>query len=489
MKLGQLLKNIEIIRSDIDLDTEVTQVSVDTRKGIKDGLYAALPSLSDPNRHGMDYAEKAAEGGAKAVLTDRDGDSAGLPKILVKDARFAYAFAASAQENNPGDELTMVGVTGTKGKTSTTHFIYSALLHCGIKAGLIGTNEIIYGDKRLQANSTTPEAGELYRVLRLMADDGVTHVVMEVSSHALDVGRVAPLHFAAGAFLNLSQDHLDYFGDMQSLLMAKARLGEITDQMSVNMDDPTSGVVAEKAAGKVWRFSTENEDADLLAKNIQLKPNGVVFDALTTGTMRRIRMSTPGRFTVYNGLAACSILLSLGLDMDRIAEGLSDAPGVSGRAQVVDVGESFTVMVDYSHSPESLKEILEAVRPFTKGRIITVFGCGGNRDSKKRPIMGAIAAEKSDVVIITSDNPRFEEPEEIIRQIRSGITGKHIPVYTEADRPTAVRMAIREAKEGDLVLIAGKGHEDYQEVRGVKHHMDDRELAAEAVEEVRGMKR
>jgi len=489
MKLRQLLKNVDIQRSEIDLDTEVTQVSIDTRKGIMNGLYAALPSLSDPSRHGMDYAAKAAEGGAVAILTDRDGDSAGLPKILVKDARFAYAFAASAQENHPGNELTMIGVTGTKGKTSTTHFIYSTLLHCGIKAGLIGTNEILYGDTRLQANSTTPEAGELYHVLRMMADDGVTHVVMEVSSHALDVGRVAPLRFAAGAFLNLSQDHLDYFGDMQSLLLAKAKLGEITGQLSVNADDPASRLVMEKATGKVWRFSTEDESADLVAKNVQLKPNGAIFDALTTGTMRRIRMSTPGRFTVYNGLAACSVLLSLGLDMDRIADGLSAAPGVSGRAQVVDIGEDFTVMVDYSHSPESLKEILEAVRPFTQGRIITVFGCGGNRDNKKRPIMGAIAAEKSNFVIITSDNPRFEEPDEIIRQIKAGITEKHIPVLTEADRPTAIKMAIREAKEGDLVLIAGKGHEDYQEVRGVKHHMDDRELAVEAAEELRREKK
>ncbi|MBR4865402.1 MAG: UDP-N-acetylmuramoyl-L-alanyl-D-glutamate--2,6-diaminopimelate ligase [Clostridia bacterium] len=486
MKLSKLLEKVEIIRSDIDLETEVIGVTLDTRKGCEGALYGAIPSLSDPNRHGKDYIPAAIAGGAKAVLLDVECDTQGLPGIYVKDARRAVAFAASAMYGNPADSLTMIGITGTKGKTSTTHYVYSVLTQMGIPSGLIGTNEILYPDHRIPSRSTTPEAPELYKHLREMVDYGVTHVVMEVSSHALDVGRVDPIRFKAGAFLNLSQDHLDYFGTMENLAAAKARFSALSDVFAVNGDDKWASFMTEKASGKVVAFSMEDDMADLVAKNVRLKADSVSFDALTTGSMRRIRIATPGRFTVYNGLCAVSVLLAAGLDLDEIANSLSCAAGVRGRAEVVDLREEYTVMVDYAHSPESMKEILKAVRSYTEGKIITVFGCGGNRDRAKRPIMGSIAYEQSDMVVITSDNPRFEKPEDILDEIFAGIPAKpKKTVLREVDRAKAVYLALQAARKGDLVLIAGKGHEDYQEIEGVKYPMDDRDLACVAAAKIK----
>ena len=481
MKLSKLLENVEILFSEISLGEEVTGITLDTRKGCEGALYAALPSLSDPNRHGLQYVAAAKAGGAKAVLLDRDADTLGLPKILVKDVRFAEARAASNFYGSPASRMKMIGVTGTKGKTSTTHFIRAALEHAGIPTGLIGTNGVFWMGKSLETGSTTPEATALYRALDLMAKDGVRVCVMEVSSHALDVGRVAPIRFAAGAFLNLSQDHLDYFKTMENLAAAKEKLAGLSDVFYYNADDPEADRMKKAAGERGKSFSLEKLDADLVAREIKLLSGGVVFDALSDNGMRRIRISTPGRFTVQNGLAAIGCLQAVGLDMDQIAEGLAAAGGVRGRAEVVETGRPFSAMVDYAHTPESLKEILEAVRPFTEGRILLVFGCGGNRDRLKRPIMGGIASEGADLVYLTSDNPRFEEPEAILDEIEAGVDRKKARVFREADRRKAVAMAVSEAKEGDLVLVAGKGHEDYQEIRGTKHHMDDRELILDAL--------
>lgn len=485
MKLRDLLKDTEILKSGIDLETDVTGITLDTRKGCEGALYAALPSLSDPNRHGKDYIEKARDGGAKCVLLDVECDTKGLPAILVRDARRAEAFAASSFYGDPAGRMKMIGVTGTKGKTSTTHFIKAVLDHAGIKAGLIGTNEMTYGDKHIPTVSTTPEATVLYRTLAEMADAGCEVCVMEVSSHALDVGRVAPIRFASAAFLNLSQDHLDYFGSMENLALAKEKLAGLSDVFYVNADDPSAARMKSAAGEKARTFAIEKSDASIVAMETKLTPSGVIFDALTDYGMRRVRIGTPGRFTVYNGMAAIGCLIGIGLTMDQIADGLSAAPGVKGRAEVVETGLDFTCMVDYAHSPESLKEILAAVRPHTEGRILLVFGCGGNRDKLKRPIMGGIASENAEVTVVTSDNPRFEEPETIIDEILAGTGAGQGKILRECDRGEAVYLAMKEAKKGDLVLIAGKGHEDYQEIKGVKYHMDDRELILAAAERLK----
>ena len=485
MKLAALLENVEVLSSEISLEEEITGITLDTRKGCDGALYAALPSLSDPSRHGLDYVAAAKAGGAKAVLLDRDADTAGLPKILVRDVRFAEAQAASNFYGSPASKMKMIGVTGTKGKTSTTHFIRACLENAGVKTGLIGTNGIFWMGRTMETGSTTPEATVLYHALSEMAKDGVEVCVMEVSSHALDVGRVAPIRFTAGAFLNLSQDHLDYFQTMENLALAKVKLADLSDVFYYNADDAEAERMKNAAGERGRSFSIDNLGADLVARETRLLSSGVVFDALSDSGMRRIRISTPGRFTVYNGLAAIGCLLAASLDMDQIADGLASAKGVRGRAEVVDTGLPFTSMVDYAHTPESLKEILEAVRPFTEGRILLVFGCGGNRDRLKRPVMGGIASEGADLVYLTSDNPRFEEPEAILDEIEAGVDRKKTHIYRDADREKAIAMAMSEAKEGDLVLVAGKGHEDYQEVRGVKHHMDDRELILRAAESLR----
>ena len=485
MKLRDLLKDSEIIKSEIDLETEVTGITLDTRKGCEGALYAALPSLSDPTRHGKDYIRMAREGGARCVLLDVTCDTCGLPAIYVKDARRAEAFAASSFYGDPAKKMKMIGVTGTKGKTSTTHFIKAVLDHAGIKAGLIGTNEMTYGDVHVPTVSTTPEATVLYKMLAEMAENGCEAVVMEVSSHALDVGRVAPIRFASAAFLNLSQDHLDYFQSMENLARAKEKLGEISDVIYINADDKAAERMKAAAGDRARTFAIDHANASIVAMETKLAPNGVVFDALTDYGMRRVRIGTPGRFTVYNGLAAIGCLLGVGLTLDQIAEGLSAAPGVRGRAEVVETGSNYTVMIDYAHSPDSIREILAAVRPHTEGRIILVFGCGGNRDKLKRPVMGEIAAQNADVVVVTSDNPRFEEPDTIIDEIIAGTKEGKARVLRESDRAEAVYLAMKEARKNDLVLIAGKGHEDYQEIKGVKHHMDDRELIQEAAERLK----
>lgn len=475
MKLREILRGIDITAVNADLNAEITGITIDSRKIKSGNLFAALPGLSKKESHGRIFTGAAAEAGATVVLTDTATDD--LPYIIVKDPAKALAFASSNFYGNPAADMKIIGVTGTKGKTSTTHYIKSVLDRTeGVKAGLIGTNEISYGDVIYDADNTTPEATKLYSIFRDMKDSGITHVVMEVSSHSLAAGRVDPITFEVGAFLNLSQDHLDFHETMEAYAETKALLMPKCRRIAINSDDAEAGRMKAAAIGNIMTFAVKDELASLVAKNITLNMSSVRFDALTTGKMRRIVINTPGYFSVYNGLAAAAVLLALGMDLEDIAEKLSMAESVRGRAEVIPVNRDFTVMIDYAHSPESLKEILETVRPFTMGRIILVFGCGGNRDNLKRPIMGEIATELSDFTIITSDNPRFEVPGDIIKMIEKGAEKGAGSFVSIEDRKEAIKEAICMANKDDIVLIAGKGHETYQDVRGVKHHFDDREI-------------
>ena len=344
--------------------------------------------------------------------------------------------------------------------------------------GLIGTNQNMVGEEVLPAHRTTPESYEVQQLLREMADAGCTHVVMEASSHALVLHRLDGLRFRAGIFTNLTQDHLDFHGTMEAYRDAKGLLFRQSDTAVLNLDDEAGRYFARTVAVPRLTYSERRDEADLTAKNLRLFPDRVEFEAVAAGAISRVRLPIPGGFTVYNALGVLTCGLALGLPLVDCADALAKAPGVKGRIEVVPVPADFAVIIDYAHTPDALENILTTVRDFTAGRVICLFGCGGDRDRTKRPQMGAIAGSLADVAVVTSDNPRTEEPEAIIRDILPGLEGTAAQVVVEPDRRAAIRRALSLAKPGDTVVLAGKGHETYQEVGTQVLHLDEREEVA-----------
>ena len=477
MKLKDVLFGIGAALAGVDAETEIAAVTHDSRKAGPGTLFCALPG-ADSGVHGIRYAAAALERGAAAVMCDVDAPE-GAPSVRVANAEEAYALAAANLDGRPARRLKLVGVTGTNGKTTTTHLIAKILSEAGHKCGLIGTNEILIGEESEPSANTTPEGPELHRYFRRMADAGCEYCVMEVSSHSLALGRVAGLRFAVAAFTNLTQDHLNFHGTMENYADAKARLFRVAAVSVINLDDPWAGKMLNAAAGEKLTYSVKKNEADLVAKYIRLFPDSVEFEALAGNEIQRMKLGIPGMFSVENALAAVGVCRKLGLELGQIAAGLAAARGVCGRAEIVPVERDFTVMIDYAHTPDSLENILKTVRPGTAGRIITVFGCGGDRDRTKRPIMGGIAEDLSDLCVVTSDNPRTEDPEAILADIVAGMKKKNRTVI--ADRREAIRHALSCARAGDLVLIAGKGHELYQEINGVKRPFDEREVIRECL--------
>ncbi|MBR4941313.1 MAG: UDP-N-acetylmuramoyl-L-alanyl-D-glutamate--2,6-diaminopimelate ligase [Clostridia bacterium] len=472
MKLRDVLYGLKAVCTGIDEDVEITGITHDSRKVTNGMLFAALPG-ADSGIHGMTYLEKAMEKGAAAVLCDVDAPE-GTPCIRVASAESAYSLAAANLEGRPAEKLKLVGVTGTNGKTTTTHLITEILSRIGKKCGLIGTNEILIDGASESSPNTTPEGPELHRYFRRMVEAGCEYCVMEVSSHSLALGRVAGLRFAVGAFTNLTQDHLNFHGTMDNYAAAKAELFKISDSSVINLDDEAAGIMYAAAEGRKLTYSTKKNSAGLVAKYIRLFPESVEFEALCDQGIKRMKLGIPGMFSVENALTSVGVCLELGMSLSEIAEGLAEAHGVCGRAEIVPVGRDYTVMIDYAHTPDSLENILKTVRASTKGRVITVFGCGGDRDRTKRPIMGGIAEDLSDICVVTSDNPRTEVPEKIVEDIVAGMKKDNREVIV--DRKFAIARALEIAAADDLVLIAGKGHELYQEINGVKHHFDEREV-------------
>ncbi|HHX71525.1 MAG TPA: UDP-N-acetylmuramoyl-L-alanyl-D-glutamate--2,6-diaminopimelate ligase, partial [Clostridiales bacterium] len=370
--------------------------------------------------------------------------------------------------------LSLIGVTGTNGKTTTTHLIRSVLERCGMPCGLIGTNLICYGNTVLESKSTTPDAIVFQSLLADMVKAGCEYVAMEVSSHALALGRVHGMRFAAAAFTNLTQDHLDFHKTMEAYAETKASLFAMSDVAVINVDDEAAPLMLRAASGRKITYSTKKNEATLIAKSIRLLPDAVEFVALDESGLERMRLGIPGEFSVYNALTVIGICRGLGLSLSDISAALVESKGIAGRAEIVAVDRDYTVMIDYAHTPDALENILRMVRGVAKGRVITVFGCGGDRDKAKRPLMGKIAETLSDVCIVTSDNPRREEPMAIINDILSGMAGKnHIAME---NRREAIAAALDMANPGDFILLAGKGHETYQEINGQKHHLDEREV-------------
>ncbi len=476
MKLRELLNGVDVIALSCDPEAEISSVCHDSRKAVNGALFVAIKGFESD---GHDFMKAAYENGACVILSEKKPDF-DVPHILVGNSRKALALLSANFYRRPSDSLRLIGITGTNGKTTTSYLIKTILEKTtGKKAGLIGTNQNMIGQRVLPTERTTPESLDLQKLLSDMRDEGCEFAVMEVSSHSLVLDRVAGLSFEAGVFTNLTQDHLDFHGTMDDYKNAKARLFEMSKIGIINMDDKAGQSYLKTAPCKTFSYSAKKNEADLVAKNIDLRPDSVRFEAVIEGYIARMILNIPGMFSVYNALAAIGCLLNLGIELSDIAASIREVPGVVGRAEVVKTGTDYTVMIDYAHTPDGVENILKAARGFTKGRVVALFGCGGDRDRTKRPKMGAIAAKLADFVIVTSDNPRTEKPGGIIEEILKGMEGVSCPYVVIEDRREAIAYALGHAKPLDTILLLGKGHETYQEINHVKHHLDEREVIAQ----------
>ncbi len=472
MKLSQLLGELPYGVHDVEI-TDVTNNSRKVEKGM------AFVCIKGTNIDGHKYAEDAANKGAAAVIAEHNVGV--CSQVIVPDTHIAYAKMCSALQGNPKDKLKLIGVTGTNGKTTTTFLIKSILEGFGKKVGLIGTIHNMIGDRIVPTENTTPDAYELHRVFREMVDEGCEYAVMEVSSHALDQGRVAGLHFAAGVFTNLTQDHLDYHFTMENYVAAKKKLFSMTDIAVVNSDDKWAQFLCDGIPCAVSTYAVEDSAAEYKADELSYRADGVSFKLTNGDRIENVSVKTPGRFSVYNALAAVGCVSSLGFDLKATVEQLSLASGVKGRAEVVDTGRNFTVIIDYAHTPDGLENVLNTFNEIKTDRLVVLFGCGGDRDATKRPKMGKIAAELADFCIVTSDNPRTEKPSAIIDDILVGMQGTTTPYTVIENREQAIHWAIKNAQKGDIIVLAGKGHETYQIIMKEKNHFDEREVVADAL--------
>ena len=478
MKLSEILKGLEYELLQGSIDTDITKIEYDSRKAEKGSLFVCVTGLKTD---GHIYAHKAVESGAVALICERniEGIDKSVTIIKVKDSRVTISAIADNFYDHPATKMTMIGVTGTNGKTTTTYLIKSVLDHIGQKVGVIGTIENRIGDVEIHTERTTPEALELCELFDEMAKAGVSHTVMEVSSHSLALHRVDFCKFKIGIFTNLTQDHLDYHKTMENYMKAKGKLFEMSENAVINADDHAGAYMLSRAKGRVLTFGIDN-DADLKASDMHITANGVKYVLTYEGNKYNVDINIPGKFSIYNSLGSIGACLILGIPMETILAGLKENYGVPGRFQTIKSHKGFNAIVDYAHTPDGLENILNTAREFVKGRIITVFGCGGDRDRTKRPIMGEIGGRLSDICVITSDNPRTEEPGLIIKDIEEGIKDTGCPYECITDRKEAILHAIAIAKEGDVVVIAGKGHEDYQIFKDKTIHFDDAEVVREA---------
>ena len=484
MKLKELLRNVPVLQTNVDPEAEIENVVYDTRKEITPGsLFIAIRGFSfDGNR----YIPTALEKGAVAVVTAHKPEDTQVPYILVSSDRLALALIGTNFFGNPAASMKMIGVTGTNGKTSTTLLLKQVLEKTlGAKVGLIGTTENRIGSVAIPTERTTPESFELHALFAKMRDAGCQFAVMEVSSHAIALERVAGIRFAVGAFTNLTEDHLDFHKTMEHYCDTKALLFKNCDKAVLNRDDEWFDRIAGQADCPVLSVSAR-QDAGLRAENIDLRSDGISFRAVFGAESAEVALPIPGKFTVYNALSVLGIALQLGISLADAAAALKDVEGVKGRVEVVPTpGKPYTVLIDYAHTPDGLENVLSSVRGFCKGRLISVFGCGGDRDPIKRPIMGRIGVTLSDIAVITSDNPRTEVPGAIIADILKGVTPELGTYTVMEDRKKAIRYAMDIAEKNDIIVLAGKGHETYQEICGVKHHMDEREIVADYLKEER----
>lgn len=451
---------------------EITAVDYDSRKVGRGSLFCCLIG---EKTDGHNFASMAVEKGASALICQRPLPL-NVPQLIVPDGREAMARAAACFYGHPERELTMLAVTGTNGKTSVTYMVKSVAETAGKKVGLIGTIQNLIGEEKVYTERTTPESVDLFALLRRMADKGVELVVMEVSSHALAQQRVAGIPFKAGLFTNLTQDHLDYHKTFENYRAAKKKLFAQCGIAILNGDDETAAYMKEGLSIPVWTMGIHHP-GEFYARGIEITTQGASFHLFTPQGNGRISLHISGLFSVYNAMGTAALCTAAGIPFSCIVKGLEGLRGVAGRLECVDTGDRpFSVYVDYAHTPDALQNVLETARGFTRRRLISVFGCGGDRDHGKRPIMGEIGGRYSDHVILTSDNPRTEDPMDILKAVEEGVKRTATPYIVTENRREAIREALEEAGDGDVIVIAGKGHESYQEINGVRHHFDDKEI-------------
>ena len=472
MKLSQLL--LDVNTTSVVEDIEISGVTSDTRQLRFGDLFVALRGGAFD---GHKFAEVAMKAGALAVVCEQDLGLA--QQVIVPDTHIAYATICANLMDNPQRKLVMVGVTGTNGKTTTTHIIKHILTRCGHKTGLIGTNNIQIGDLTIPAKYTTPDPMTLFATLRRMVDLGCTHAVMEVSSHGLDQNRVSGIRFTVGGFTNLTQDHLDYHGDMGSYFAAKKKLFDASDRAVVNYDDPYGRQLIEELGDRAVSFSTRDDAATYTARGITVKASGSAFAFVGEGLIARVQIPMPGEFSVANAMTAISCCMVLGVPLEQAAEAAGNCPGVSGRCELLYAGEDFTVIRDYAHTPDGLEKILSAIRSFAPGRIVTLFGCAGNRDRTKRPMMAEAVAKHTDFAILTSDNPRHEDPQQIVDDALPGLLAQEAKYKVIIDRYEAIKWALDNLEKDDILLLAGKGHEDYQVLDFGTIYFDEKAIVEE----------
>ena len=482
MKLRELLKDIPVLECTADLETEITSICYDSRKAEPGCLFVAVTGFAaDGNR----FIPMALEKGAAAVVTAKKPEQ-DIPYILVESDRLALAMLGCNFYGHPAKSMTMIGVTGTNGKTSSTLLLKQVLEKTlGARVGLIGTMANMIGEKTIPTERTTPESLDLQALFARMRDGGCTHVIMEVSSHAITLERIGGVHFDVAAFTNLTEDHLDFHKTMDAYCDAKAELFRRCDRAVINADDSYAGRILAAAACPVLTTSVTTKEG-LHAENVELHAEGISFTAVYGEERASVKLPIPGRFTVYNALTVLGVACQLGISLSDCAEALKTAKGVKGRVEVVPTpGTPYSVLVDYAHTPDGLENVLRSVRDFCRGRLICVFGCGGDRDPMKRPIMGKIGVELSDIAVITSDNPRTEPPMAIIEDILKGVNQENGEYIVIEDRRRAIRYAMDIAEKNDIIVLAGKGHETYQDIGGQKHHLDEREEVAAHLKELR----
>jgi UDP-N-acetylmuramoyl-L-alanyl-D-glutamate--2,6-diaminopimelate ligase len=468
----------------------ISGVAHDSRRVTAGQVFVALRGQ---HADGVAYAAQAIERGAMAVVAEQPAAQPfDVPWIVVSDARVALAVLAAASAGDPSHAMQVVGITGTNGKTTTAYLTAAIFDAAGIPCGLLGTVGYRIGQEVREATHTTPEAPEVQNLLREMVDSGCGACAMEVSSHALSLHRVDGMRFAAGVFTNLTRDHLDFHADMEAYFKAKRRLFEMLPSDApaiVNVDDPRGGSLTE--IGRRPVTYAINRPADVMPGPLSFSLRGLSFEVRTPHGALQINSSLVGRPNVYNILAAAATATALELPLQAIEEGIARLEGVPGRFQVVSSDrDDITVVVDYAHTDDALRNLLETARPLAQGRLVTVFGCGGDRDRTKRPLMGAVAGRLSDVIVITSDNPRSEDPVRIIEEVQRGITpdtrrNDAQRIVAIVDRREAISRAVEMARPGDLVLIAGKGHEKYQVIGGRVFPFDDAAVAREALDRKR----
>lgn len=473
MKLVELLNGVEvkeIIGSEHLNITGIAFSSLEVKPG---NIFVCITGFKTD---GHKYAEDAISRGAIAVIAERDISELGVTCVICENTRLALAIASANFYDHPEKKFRLIGITGTNGKTTTTYLVKSVLESLGYKVGLIGTNQNMVGNEVIPSKHTTPDSLELMQLFSHMAEKGAEYVVMEVSSHSLALDRVTACTFDVGAFTNITQDHLDFHETMEKYLEAKGILYHISKAGTVNIDDEGAEYLLSTSKCDTMLTYGIDKECDIRAYDVDLTEKGVSFDLKYKGESYAVELSIPGRFSVYNALTAISCLVASGIDMKDAVNGLKSARGVKGRIEVVETDRDFSVIIDYAHTPDGLYNVIRTIRGFCKGRIITVFGCGGDRDVTKRPKMGKIAAVLSDFCVVTSDNPRTEDPKKIVEDVLEGVKDGDCEYAVVVNRFEAIEFALDIARANDVVLLAGKGHETYQILADRTIDFDEREI-------------